>query len=267
MSHRPTQKDTFVRALFAACLTAGMTAASAQALDNAASAKRILRSMSDYMASQKNLSADFDVGLDVVTTADQKIEFTASGTTILSRPDKLRATRRGAYSDIELVFDGETTTIVDRGDNEYAQVKSAGTVDKLIDQLRFKYGVELPAADLLMTNSYQELVKDVVDAKHMGQGVIGGQDCEHLAFRNDDTDWQLWVRTGSQPLPCKLVITTKGVKGSPEYSIMFRNWRMDVPAEGAFAFKPPSGSRAVAPNELKNISDLPASATVKKEAS
>ncbi len=37
---------------------------------------------------------------------------------------------------------------------------------------------------------------DVLEAKHMGHGVIDGVECDHLAFRNFDTDWQLWVEVG-----------------------------------------------------------------------
>lgn len=239
---------------------------SAPAAANPESAKRVLKSMSDYMASQKILSTQFDVGLDVVTPEAQKIEFTASGKMSLSRPDKLRAIRRGAYSDVELVFDGQTTTIVDRGDNEYAQVATPGTVDKLVDQLRTQYGIEMPGADLLLTNSYDELMRDVIDAKHMGQGVIGDQDCEHLAFRNQDTDWQIWVRTGDKPLPCKLVIVTKAVTGLPEYSIVFHDWKTGANADATFAFKPASGAKSVPFSKLKNIGDLPASAPAKEGA-
>src|SRR5215471_10252328 len=78
--------------------TAAALAAS-PALAQADDAKTILKSMSDYLASQQNLSADYDVGLGVLTTEGQKIEFTASGTTALTRPDKIHATRRGGYSD------------------------------------------------------------------------------------------------------------------------------------------------------------------------
>ena len=31
----------------------------------------------------------------------------------------------------------------------------------------------------------------------MGRGVIDGIECEHLAFRNPDTDWQLWVEVAT----------------------------------------------------------------------
>jgi hypothetical protein len=96
-----------------------------------------------------------------------------------------------------------------------------------------------------------------LEAKHVGEGVVGGRDCEHLAFRNKDTDWQIWVRKGGQPLPCKLVITSKQEKGMPEYSVTFRDWRMDSPP-GAFAFTPPVGFKSVSLQDLKAVSDLPA---------
>ena len=218
--------------------------------------------MSDYMASQNNLSTQFDAALEIITPEIEKIQFTASGNVSISRPNKLRALRRGGYSEVELIFDGQTTTIFDRDDNVYAQVATPGSVDKLVDQLRDRYGIEMPGGDLLLSNIYDELMEDVVQANHMGQGVIGGYDCEHLAFRNLDTDWQIWVRTGDKPLPCKLVITTKTVAAAPEYTIVFHDWKTD--ANTAFAFKPSPGSKSVPFADLKNIGDLPEPAPVKK---
>ena len=51
----------------------------------------------------------------------------------------------------------------------------------------------------------------MIEAKHIGRGVIDGVECEHLAFRNQDVDWQLWVQVGAKPIPCKYVITSKAV--------------------------------------------------------
>src|ERR1039458_8809958 len=28
-----------------------------------------------------------------------------------------------------------------------------------------------------------------------------GVECEHLAFRNNDVDWQIWIQLGSRPIP------------------------------------------------------------------
>ena len=74
-------------------------------------ADKILKAMSDYVASQKTLSITFDSDIEVITPSLQKIQFTSSGQVQLSRPDKLRATRTGGYTDVEIVFDGKTLTM------------------------------------------------------------------------------------------------------------------------------------------------------------
>ena len=51
---------------------------------------------------------------------------------------------------------------------------------------------------------------DVTDVKDLGSGVIGGKECDHLAFRAKDTDWQIWIAQGDEPYPCRYVITSKG---------------------------------------------------------
>ena len=51
-----------------------------------ADAKRILKSMSDYMAAQQSISLDFDATLEVVTSDEQKLALAGSGTLTLNRP-------------------------------------------------------------------------------------------------------------------------------------------------------------------------------------
>ena len=101
--------------------------------------------------------------------------------------------------------------------------------------MRQGHGVALPGADLLLSHSYDHLAADVLEAKHIGRGVIDERECEHLAFRNFDTDWQLWVETGSRPVPRKLVITTKTLNSAPQYTVRIKEWETgDVPAPAAF---------------------------------
>jgi len=73
------------------------------------------KAMSDYVAGQKSLSATHDADIEVVTPDLQKVQFTASGTVLIERPAGLRATRTGAYADVELVFDGKAATVHNRG--------------------------------------------------------------------------------------------------------------------------------------------------------
>jgi len=102
-------------------------------------------------------------------------------------------------------FDGKTVSVYGKHLNRYAQFDSPGTIDQLIVVLREGRGVALPGADLLLSNSYEALVAGVNEAKYIGRGVIDERECEHLAFRNFDTDWQLWVEVGKNPVPRKLV--------------------------------------------------------------
>jgi hypothetical protein len=237
-------------------LTAVMNVApSARAQDDAAA---ILKSMSVYLASQKTISLDFDTDIEVITPELQKIQFASSGQMQLSRPDKLRASRTGGYADIELVFDGKTATVYGKHLNAFAQLDAPGSVDQLVGTLRSQFFVELPGADLLSAHVYDDLILDVLDAKHIGRGVVDGVECEHLAFRNQDTDWQLWVEVGDKPIPRKYVITSKAVSGAPQYTLVIRNWRTDA-ATGAdaFAFKPPAGAKQVEITALSGIDEVP----------
>lgn len=242
-----------VAAVVMAASVFGMTSAAA-----AQDARAILKAMADYVGAQQTISLTFDSDIEVITPQLEKIQFTNSGRALLKRPDGLRAHRVGGHSDVELVFDGKTVSILGRNVNGYARVEVPGTVDQLIAALRLGHGISLPGADLLLTNAYDALIADVIEAKHIGLGVIDGKECNHLAFRNFDTDWQLWVETGERPAPRKLVITSKTTNSAPQYTLRIKEWRVGLPVAGdAFVFTPPVGARQLNPNELADLDELP----------
>lgn len=231
-----------------------VSAPGARAEDDATA---ILKSTSDYLANQKTISITFNSDLEVITSELQKLQFTGSGQVLLSRPDMLRATRTGGYTDVELVFDGKTATIFGKNLNSFAQIKSQGSVDQLINHLNSD-AVAIPGSDLLLSNVFEELTANVSNAKHIGQGVIDGVECEHLAFRNADTDWQIWIEIGSKPVPRKYVITNKSVTGAPQYTLRIKEWKTNVPlAADAFVFKAPEGATKVDLAVLSDIDEIP----------
>jgi hypothetical protein len=229
-----------------ACIAALVTPALAE--DDAA---RILKAMADYTAGQKSISATFDSDIEVITPELQKLQFTSSGQMRLDRPDKLRIKRTGGYTDVDMVFDGKVLSLYGNNAKSYVQADLAGTVDQLIDLLQSTSGGAMPGTDLLLTNSFDELMANVIDARHIGQGVIDGVECEHLAFRGADTDWQIWIESGARPIPRKYVITSKTLAGAPQYSLKIKDWKTDVPADAdAFVFKPPADAKKADLNAL-----------------
>src|SRR5262245_9297633 len=78
-------------------------ATSTAAWADEASAKGLLKTMSDYLAAQKAISFSYDSTLEIVTKDKQKLGLASSGKVILNRPDKARVARRGGFADIEAV--------------------------------------------------------------------------------------------------------------------------------------------------------------------
>lgn len=235
--------------------------ASAQTDASAQNAKARLKAMSDYLAAQKAISLDYDTVFEVVTKESQKLQIATSGTMLLNRPDKIRASRKTGFSDTETVFDGKTLSILGKFQNAYVQAEVPGDLDNLIDQLRDRFQRQLPGADLLLQNVYGELMTDVTDVKDLGSGVIGGTECDHFAFRAKDTDWQIWITQGENPRPCRYVITSKDVDQAPQFTMVVRDWKAgDGVAADDFSFKPPAGAKQLDAKDLqtlKEASDLP----------
>lgn len=224
-----------------------------------ADARKLLKAMSDYMAAQKAISFDYDSVLEIVTSEDQKLGLASSGAVTLNRPDKLRANRAGGFADVDMVFDGTTLSLSGNNVKLYTQIEVPGSIDNLVDTLKDKYDRPLPAADLLLTNSYDELIADVTDIKDLGSGVVNGAECDWLAFRKKDVDWQIWIAHGDTPYPCRYVVTSKKIPGGPQYTIVVRNWKSgnEVAADD-FGFSKPNGSTQIDPKDLKDkMSEMP----------
>jgi len=235
------------------------------ALADATQAKALFKAMSDYLAAQTQISFDVDSTLEVVTTQKEKIALASSGQVTLNRPDKLRITRDGGFSNTEVVYDGNTMTILNKDPKQYVQVTEHGTIDNMVDVIREKYNKPIPAADLLTSNVYERLMPQVVEVDDLGSGVIRGIECNHFAFRMAEVDVQIWIAPGDRPYPCRYVITSTKVDGWPQYTLDIRNWKTgsEVAAD-SFSSTVPAGFTEVKPGELHNADELPDSYTSSK---
>jgi hypothetical protein len=248
------ERSVFRRAasVTAATVALAVVAGAPAAHADEAQARELLTAMTDYLAAQPTLSFDVDSSLDIVTTDGQRLAIASSGSVLLQRPDKLHVTRRGGFAEVEVTFDGKTLSVLNRDANSYAQSELPGTIDQLIDKLRDEYRRPLPAADLLVANAGAMLLADVTEVRDLGSGVIRGEECDHLAFRAPEVDWQVWIGQGEVPHPCRFVITSKTVDGSPEYTLDFSAWGAGA-AAAEFAFAAPDGAKQM---EIKDVPDL-----------
>jgi hypothetical protein len=67
----------------------------------------------------------------------------------------------------------------------------------------------------------------------------------HLAFRGEQVDWQMWIQDGPKPLPLRYVITTKDVPQRPEFAVELSDWNTDASLpDSTFEFKAPENARS-----------------------
>lgn len=236
----------------------GIAAAATAAHADEADARQLVRTMSDYLATQQRIAFVYDATLDVVTGDGEKLGIASSGRVTLERPDHLFATRSGGFANVEMIFDGETLTLVGRNAGVFSRIKAPGSVDQLLDHLQNDYGFVLPAADLLLSAPYDALMAGVVEAKDLGSGVIGGKECDHLAFRNADVDWQIWIAQGENPYPCRYVITAKTVAQAPQYTLEVRDWHTgDQVAATDFTVQPNGATEVDLAAIAAELAELP----------
>ncbi|SJM28446.1 DUF2092 domain-containing protein [Mesorhizobium delmotii] len=244
-------------ALVIAC---GLAVSPASAQQIEPEADKILRSMADYVAGLKTFTVNYDADSEVVDTEGQKLQYSASGSVAIERPGKMHVSRKGTFVDAELTFDGKTISFYGKKANVYGQLESPGpTIDEAVEEVRAGTGFDASGADLFAADPYAVLTEDATKGVHVGTGLVGGVECDHLAFRNPRVDWQIWVQKGEQPLPLKYVITTKWVTGAPQYAVRLSDWNVAPQIDQAqFTFTAPEGATKLEQISTDEIGELSA---------
>jgi hypothetical protein len=53
------------------------------------------------------------------------------------------------------------------------------------------------------------------------------------------------------------VITSKDLAAAPQYTLVIRDWKTDVPGADTFTFQPPAGAKEVNVQALREIDEVP----------
>jgi hypothetical protein len=213
-----------------------------------AQAMAILTRMTDYLSQAQRFSVAADMGFDVVQDSGQKIEFGETRKIVVRRPDHARidiTKRDGATGGFR--FDGREIAFFNTTEKVYATAAKAGTLDEAIAYFIDDLDMRFPLAEMLSSNLAERLPQRVRAADYVEPSSIAGVSCDHLAFRGDLADLQLWIAQGQQPLPRRLVITYKHAEGQPQFWAQFGDWNLspEVP-DSLFVFTPPEGAVKIA---------------------
>ena len=193
---------------------AGAAAPAVSAVDPASI--QALKDMGVFLQSLKRFRVETEVTGERVLADGQKLQHTATAKMEVQRPNKIRVLMQSARSEREIVYDGKTVTLFTPAQKYYSTVEFTGTIGELIDKLEEGYGVELPLSDLFLFGTPAAPLDNIESAMNAGQDFIDDDLCDHYAFRQGKIDWQIWITTGSKPLPRKVVITNRADEARPQ---------------------------------------------------
>lgn len=218
-------------------------AASAAAVDPAS--VQALRDMGAYLQTLQRFAVHSAVSGERVLADGQKLQHSASATLDVERPHHLRAVMRTELAERVLVFDGKTATLYSPLQKYYSSAEASGTIGALIDRLEQVYGVQVPLSDLFRWGTPEAPLERIESAMNAGQAIVGGELCDHYAFRQGNIDWQIWIAVGRRPLPRKVVITNRADEARPQ-SVTTLDWNLAPNFTAAtFRFVPPAGATKV----------------------
>ena len=220
--------------------------AAAKAAKAAPEAKKILQQACDFLKAAKKFSFKAEVTDDRVYSQGKKLQFAMDLAVFVSRPDKLQVNAAGDLENKEFFYDGKTITLFDKPRKVYATMKAPGTIAAALRQAHKKYGLRVALADLTGGDAYALMTKGVKHALYVGEGLVRGKKCHHLAFDKKNIQFQIWITPGAKPLFRKVLITQKEFPGSPQWSAYLYDWNFSPKfSSNLFAFKPPAGAAKI----------------------
>ena len=213
--------------------------------ENAAAAR--IEAMANRLAKAAQLSVTVDCAYDVLQESGEKIEFGERRQLTLRRPDRIRfdVTRRdGARRGI--VFDGTHLTTFDLEAKVFAVVEKPGTTDAALSYYTQTLHMRLPLRELFAADLPQFLKPVLGSARLVAAETVNGVATDHVAFRGDTADVQLWIAREGDPLPQRILVTYRLAAGTPQFAGDFRDWNFnpDLP-DSLFTFVPPPGMEKI----------------------
>jgi len=202
----------------------------------------------EFLSKAGSFSFTAEQEYDALQGNGQKIEFGGVHKITVVRPDKVRSdiiSRDGSKK--LFVFDGKDIYYSDIDDNVYASVPRPGDINQAIDYFTEDLQMPLPLGQLISTDVSEWVKKEIYAGGFVDQATINGVLCDHLAFRTENIDFQVWIAAEGDPLQMRLVIDYKNAPGEPQFRAMLKDWNFKPEvSDSLFVFKPAENMQKIA---------------------
>jgi hypothetical protein len=225
-------------------------------------ADAVLRAMSDYYTGLTSFSVD--VATYRIVTKDRKSkDAIVLQTVAMRRPNGFSLVQTGADGDLTVKSNGSAVTTYLADIRQYIVTpapKSFEHVAREPSQQPMRLALEQVSVlgALVLGDPYDWLMEDVASTEYVALEKLDGGSFHHVVLSHKDTDWNLWIASGSAPLLKMMVpdlsrAILAASKDSPELegvkldvTMLFENWVVNTKIpDSQFTFAPPSGARKV----------------------
>jgi len=206
----------------------------------------LLKQSADRLSAAKSFTVKTSSSIESPSLGGPMITYFSGSTVAVQRPNKLMAKRTGDGRRFDLYYDGKTFTGVDPKLNLYARMEAPPTLDELVPAIMEKVKMPLPFADLLFSDVFTALSRELTYSEALGTVNVNGVPCEHLLFAAPGIEWQIWIGPPKNPLPCRLAVTYLDDERRPRFMVTFSDWNLNarIPAS-RFEFMPPPGAKQI----------------------
>lgn len=205
-----------------------------------------LKRATDFLTALPRFHIKATTVYDVIQEDGRRLQFEKHGEIYLQRPDRFFAEvflDDGRHR--QFWYDGRMLGFAELSRKLHTQVKAPATIDGTLDLLEMLFKEPMPLADLFYSD-LSPLEQKAYEADIVGDSLVDGRPCVHLAFRGETVDWQLWVDKGAQPFVRKLAISYREQSGVPQFVALLKEWETPERfSDGLFTFVAPAGSEWV----------------------
>jgi hypothetical protein len=213
-----------------------------------------IRAALGRMATALHALDSFELRADITTQevldSGQKLESSGVMTAQVRRPNRLFINLDSDRRSRRFYYDGKQLTIFGPASGYYATVDAPPTTRAMLREVADRHGLETPLSDLMEWGESAVKTDQITSAMYAGSDRIGAFECEHYAFRQPGTDWQLWMRKAEPALPCKLAIVNTDDPTQPQTTAIF-NWVPRQFEDQQFIFAPPANAHRIAIGEAQ----------------
>ncbi len=220
-------------------------AQTAQAPDIDPKAKEQLQSMSNSLARFKSGRVVIRDISDEILDSGQKVQVESRRAVAVRAPDKMAVDFSSDDEVRRIVYDGSKITVFEKNKNLYSQQAMPPTLSQTMDVMASKYGMAVPAVEMLRPSLVDKLIPQVLTAQYLGPQTIEGDSCQRISLSLDWADVELWILDADMALPRRAMISYKKIPSTPKYVMNFTNWDTSSPPDSAFEMKLPGDATRV----------------------